>query len=927
MKRLYIALMCLTAMMVAGTSAKAQVTVTLRPGWTWIGSPTAEVVPLSEAFSGITPQAGDMVKAQQGIAYYLGSGNWFGMTELQPGLGYKYYSKNTGLVDLTFGASYTPGEVMVTLKPGWTWFSIPYDIPVTLSEAFSSITPQAGDMVKAQSGIAYYLGGGNWFGMTELQPGMGYKYFSVNTEPVTLTFSTNPGQVWPNGILPGAFSINATQQVHFSQGNLQYRASTDTWRFAGNQYDYIGADNTNISSTYNGWIDLFGWGTSGYDHGAVCYQPWSTSTTNSDYDVYGSYMNNLEDQTGKADWGYNAISNGGNSEDLWRTLQGSEWQYLFNTRSTSSGIRYAKAQVNGVNGVILLPDNWSASTYSLNNTNNDSAEYTGNVIGKTDWTDILEPNGAVFFPAAGNRNGTSVYSYSSDYWSSTRAGVYNAVDLDFSPGYLNSFYTGTYKYYGCSVRLVYKVDATMPVISTRPVNEVTETTAHCGGHVTFDGGSALTAYGVCWSTHENPTLSDWHTIDNNISLGWFDSNLTGLTPGTTYYVRAYATNSEGTAYGIQVAFTTHSLTTLPTVITNPVINIAQNSAMCGGTVTDDGGAEVTARGVCWSTSQNPTISGSHTDDGSGVGSFTSVLSVLTPGTTYYVRAYATNSKGTAYGEELSFTTIPTGAIYGLFSVSDTRKVCFSKGNLQYKASTNTWRFAEHQYDYVGSDNSHISSSYSGWIDLFGWGTSGYNHGAVCYQPWSTSTTDSDYYPYGDADYDLNDQTGKADWGYNAISNGGNMEHIWRTLTQQEWYYVFENRSTQSGIRYAKAKVNGKNGVILLPDNWSSTIYQLNNTNDSDVSYSCNNINQTDWDTLLEANGAVFMPAAGLYNGQGIYWVGSRGCYWSTTSNHDPSFYVVRDLDFNDDRLNPAVNYTGLIASWRASVRLVCTILE
>ena len=120
---------------------------------------------------------------------------------------------------------------------------------------------------------------------------------------------------------------------------------------------------------------------------------------------------------------------------------------------------------------------------------------------------------------------------------------------------------------------------------------------------------------------------------------------------------------------------------------------------------------------------------------------------------------------------------PTGAINGKFTINSSGgKVYFSKGNLQYKASTNTWQFAANQYDYIGNANSNISSSYSGWIDLFGWGTSGYNHGANCYQPWSTSQTDSDYYAYGQYTYDLYDQTGKADWGYNAISNGGNVSN-------------------------------------------------------------------------------------------------------------------------------------------------------
>ena len=95
---------------------------------------------------------------------------------------------------------------------------------------------------------------------------------------------------------------------------------------------------------------------------------------------------------------------------------------------------------------------------------------------------------------------------------------------------------------------------------------------------------------------------------------------------------------------------------VPTVTTSSVSNITQTSAACGGNVTSNGGATVTARGVCWSTSQNPTVSNSHTTDGSGTGSFTSSITGLTASTTYYVRAYATNSAGTSYGEQKSFTT-------------------------------------------------------------------------------------------------------------------------------------------------------------------------------------------------------------------------------------------------------------------------------
>ena len=191
---------------------------------------------------------------------------------------------------------------------------------------------------------------------------------------------------------------------------------------------------------------------------------------------------------------------------------------------------------------------------------------------------------------------------------------------------------------------------------TNIVSDVTATTATCGGYVADDGGATVTARGVCWSTSQNPTVSDSHTTDGN-GTGSFTSNITGLNPLTTYYVRAYATNSEGTTYGNQVSFTTPEA--LPKVTTSAVSDITVVSgsinAKCGGNVTDIGAYDVTARGVCWSTSSNPTIADNHTTDGSGLGNFTSTITGLTANTTYYVRAYATNSAGTAYGNQVTLT--------------------------------------------------------------------------------------------------------------------------------------------------------------------------------------------------------------------------------------------------------------------------------
>lgn len=195
--------------------------------------------------------------------------------------------------------------------------------------------------------------------------------------------------------------------------------------------------------------------------------------------------------------------------------------------------------------------------------------------------------------------------------------------------------------------------ATLPKITTAAASSITPTTATSGGNVTSNGGSTITAKGVCWSTSANPTIANAHKGDSS-AVNTFSTIINGLSPNTLYYVRAYATNHIGTAYGNQVSFTTTN--PVPTVLTNTVTNITTGTATSGGYVTSDGGLPVTVRGVCWGTSANPTVDGTHTTDGSGMGNFISSLTGLTTSTSYYVRAYATNSLGTAYGNQVTFTT-------------------------------------------------------------------------------------------------------------------------------------------------------------------------------------------------------------------------------------------------------------------------------
>ena len=193
----------------------------------------------------------------------------------------------------------------------------------------------------------------------------------------------------------------------------------------------------------------------------------------------------------------------------------------------------------------------------------------------------------------------------------------------------------------------------LPTVTTSEVTNISGTKADCRCNVTSEGDFTVTARGVCWGTDDNPTIDDSHTVDGG-GAGSFTSNITGLTENTTYYVRAYATSSAGTAYGETRTFVTTEYF-LPTVTTSEVTNIGKKTAKCGGEVTE-GDFTVTARGVCWGTTDNPTIDDSHTVDGGGAGSFTSNITGLTENTTYYVRAYATSSAGTVYGETRTFET-------------------------------------------------------------------------------------------------------------------------------------------------------------------------------------------------------------------------------------------------------------------------------
>lgn len=256
------------------------------------------------------------------------------------------------------------------------------------------------------------------------------------------------------GALSGRFTINASgEKVLFSQGNLQYQASTNTWRFATNQYDYIGSANANISDSYTGWIDLFGWATNGLEaNTATGKMPYYTGTTNEDY---GPSITSGEFDKTIYDWG-KAI------DDSWHTLSNAEWNYIFTGRANYSSL-YGFGRLFGVNGVFLLPDDWSWSETSIATAataagfawSGGAKIFSSNIISNNTLWSVMESAGAVFIPAAGYRQGTTtnMSGNGGDYWSSTASSATNAYRTSFYDEHLNL--SNNYgRSDGISVRLV-----------------------------------------------------------------------------------------------------------------------------------------------------------------------------------------------------------------------------------------------------------------------------------------------------------------------------------------------------------------------------------------------------------------------------------------------------------------------------------------
>ena len=719
-----------------------------------------------------------------------------------------------------------------------------------------------------------------------------------------------------DGKLSGAFSVSGTKVVYFSQGNLQAttndQGATWTWGFAENQWDYVGNAAANTSFDYwggtgNGSYDLFGW--------------IGESSALTDYRQYGIGSNydftdcgNTAGEDLKADWGSLMGSD-------WRTLTYDEWQYLIKSRNNAANL-LAYATVNGKTGLILLPDSWASSSVALTIT---TANYTTNIISASDWS-TLEEQGCVFLPAAGWRSDDSVggVGEGGDYWSSSSPSgkQYDEgsaycffFDTDFSKQADGMHFNKRGRGYGLSVRLVSEtapsggstpavdpaVQNVIDLINAIPNPVVYNQECFNALNAVFDAYVALSEEQRDQVTNYNDyleaearyyMLADVNYVIEKINeignveftsackhkIDYARSQYCSLTLEQKGYVTNYNTLlAAEAAYAAlipvssTVVWDEAILETINvddwdvTTFTNNTISL---KAVDGHAYYVDDEEHFLFDGmnseksfVFSCTSANIlcieiTVSEKHEhnelscawqETATGyrwVGEATSVdlastifkvTSVDLASTIFKVTGIRF-SLGEAFPEPTPTPAQDGDKLPGAFSVDDGKVVYFSKGNLQYLGNIDRWHFAENQWTIIG--NAQASNN----RDLFSWGT-------------GDNPDSEDYSTY-------------TEW-------GNNIEGNWRTLTVEEWTYLFNGR-TDASSKYGTATVAGVVGLILLPDVYDGTAINTDRT-----AWDNNVISSSEW-AAYEAKGAVFLPAAGLSDAFGVYGVGEQGFYWSST---------------------------------------------
>lgn len=497
----------------------------------------------------------------------------------------------------------------------------------------------------------------------------------------------------------------------------------------------------------------------------------------------------------------------------------------------------------------------------------------------------------------------------------------------------------------------------------RVVLTTTNTSDHLNGVFTVDCSSSNPT--LAWQSGGGNTI----TIDcgSGITLGTTPTYFYFmLPPGTLHGLRLTAYDgSSNVVYSVESSRDyliernkikkVDTNLEIPLEVTTASPTYITATSAKGGVSVANGTA--TETGICWGTSNAPDITGSHIQGTTAIS-----MTGLSPNTIYYVRAYAISAKGTCYyGEAIPFASRGDyasngGKLPGLFSVSGSEQCHFSMGNLQYQASSNTWRYARRQFDYVGyehqdgsslqrwgtvvdngvkSNNDLVSNMYAGWVDVFQWGASNNNHNNHVYQPWMrhshvnsayVNTDPANNYAYNNATFDLNSSDGRADWGYNNISNGSSIawpNKFTPSSTQMD-YLLYQRTGTalggQNTARFAFTRIIVNDttirGIMLFPDvfTWPSDVSIPNHINDNnnDTQFpgawyptsgdDFTNYDEREW-SLLEHAGMVFLPCAGCWavasemdnwgNYGGRYWLsdhvnGTHAYEFAFSPQHSPS---------------------------------------
>jgi uncharacterized protein (TIGR02145 family) len=574
----------------------------LSAGWTWFSVNVAGTdMSTTNVLSSLNPKEGDYIKNQAVSATYYDGTGWFGeLAQIDPKDMYMIKLSEKDTLDFT-GNPVDINTNQVSIKNGWNWIGYLPQLPKAVADALSSISAVENDYIKDQISSSAYYNGAGWFGeMGNMEPLDGYILKTSHT--ATLTF--------------GSPSAGAGTLTDSRDGTVYpwVKIGTQTWMAAN--LAYLPA----VSPSAIG------------------------SETNPYYYVYGYEGSNVGDAKANTNFGtYGVLYNWPAAMTAcpagWHLSTDAEWKIL----ELNLGLSQADAGVMGWRNTGTVGGELKeAGTIHWLDPNTGGA----NSIGFT-----ALPGGSRNFDGFFAGIGNGAY-----FWSSLEYGVYAWYR------YLHYLNVGMYRdFHNCRIGFSVRClkDAITLTITTSEMSAITETSAISGGVVTSDGGAEVTARGVCWSASPEPTIADSRTEDGT-GTGPFTSNLTSLKASSTYYLRAYATNSAGTSYGEQKEFTTNQAIVLANVTTIDITSINETTATGGGNVTSDGGASVTAKGICWNTIGTPTILDSKTIDGTGTGTFTSSLGGLTAGTTYYVMAYATNTVGTSYGDQKQFTTTGAG---------------------------------------------------------------------------------------------------------------------------------------------------------------------------------------------------------------------------------------------------------------------------